>query len=276
MKTRIVTGVISGALFLTVLLLPWSMVLTIATSLIAAVAVYEVFSVTGMLKHRGPESIAMVFAVIAPFFGRMSAAAVATTCGMYVVLLIGTIYMYRNEVSLKRMIAVFTLGAAVALALACMSYLRTVSPERDSDGLFYVILSLLIAWMSDTGAYFVGTFFGKHKLCPKLSPKKTVEGLIGGMMTSLIISVLAGVVYQTAVLKETAQVSFGGILLLVLVCAPLSVVGDLFASLIKRICGVKDFGKIFPGHGGVMDRFDSLLPVFPVVYATAKLLPLIG
>lgn len=276
MKTRILTGVISGALFLAVLLLPWPVVLTVVTSLIAAVAVYEIFSVTGMLKHRGLESVAMAFALIAPFFARMSGRAVLLTCVMYVILLVLLTVMYRKEVSVKRMAAVFVLAIIVTMALSCMSYLRTVSSVRDSDGLFYVILSLLMAWMSDTGAYFVGTFLGKHKLCPKLSPKKTVEGLFGGIATSLLFSVLAGVCYQAWVLQGAAQVSYGGLLLLALICAPLSVLGDLSASLLKRVCGVKDFGKLFPGHGGIMDRFDSLLPVFPVVYFTATVLPLIG
>ncbi len=276
MKTRILTGVISGALFLAVLLMPWPIVLTVATSLIAAVAVYEIFFVTGMLKHRGLESVAMVFALIAPFFARMSGRAVLLTCVMYVILLALLAVMYRKEVTVKRMAAVFVLALIVTLALSCMSYLRTVSSVRDSDGLFYVILSLLTAWTSDTGAYFVGTFLGKHKLCPRLSPKKTVEGLFGGIATSLLLSVLAGVGYQAWVLQDAAQVSYGGLFLLALICAPLSVVGDLSASLLKRVCGVKDFGKLFPGHGGMMDRFDSLLPVFPVVYFTATVLPLIG
>lgn len=276
MKTRILTGVISGALFLAMLLLPWSVVLTIATSLIAAVAVYEIFSVTGMLNHGGLESVAMAFALIAPFFVRMSGRAVLLTCVMYVVVLVFLIGVYRKEVAVKRMAAVFVMAIIVTMALSCMSYLRTVSSVRDSDGLFYVILSLLMAWMSDTGAYFVGTFLGKHKLCPKLSPKKTVEGLFGGIATSLLISVLAGVCYQAWVLKDAAQISYGGVLLLALICAPLSVMGDLAASLVKRVCGVKDFGKLFPGHGGIMDRFDSLLPVLPVVYFTATVLPLIN
>ncbi|MBR2405980.1 MAG: CDP-archaeol synthase [Clostridia bacterium] len=274
MKTRILTGVIAGALFLTVLLLPWSIVLTIATSLIAVIAVYEIFSVTSMLKHNGLESLALAFAALAPFFSRMSAAAVGTTCVMYAVLLAGTMLLYRSEISVKKAAAVFGLATLVSLSLACLSYLRTVS-TRDSDGLFYVILALLMAWMTDTGAYFVGTFFGKHKLCPKLSPKKTVEGLIGGIAVALIVSALAAWVYQIAVLKTSDSISYTSVLVLTLVCAPLSVVGDLFASLIKRVCGVKDFGKIFPGHGGMLDRFDSLLFVLPAVYAAAHYMPLI-
>ncbi len=273
MKTRILTGVISGALFLTVLLLPWSMALTIATAAITAVAVYEIFSVTNLLKYHGLESIALVFAALAPFFTRLSTAAALTTFGVYLALLAGTLFMYRKEAPIKKAVIVYALALFVTFALSSMAYLRGVSTVQDSDGLFYVILALLMAWGADTGAYFVGTFLGKHKLCPKLSPKKTVEGLFGGIATSLIVSVLAAVCYQTFFLKSGGHVSFGGVLLLAIVCAPLSVVGDLFASFIKRVYGAKDYGKLFPGHGGVMDRFDSLLFVFPVVYAVAAWFP---
>lgn len=275
MKTRILTGVIAGALLLVVLLLPWTIVLTVATSVVTAIAVYEIFSVTGMLRHRGLESVAVAFAVIAPFFARMSGTAVLITCVMYALMLLLLAVLYRTEVPLQRMSLLFSLAILITLSLSCMSYLRTISPVRDSDGLFYVILALLMAWMSDTGAYFVGTFFGKHKLCPKLSPKKTVEGLFGGIAVSVLISLLVALGYQHWFLHDAAQVSYIGVLVLALICAPLSVVGDLFASLIKRVCGVKDFGNIFPGHGGVMDRFDSLLFVFPIVYFTARVLPLI-
>ncbi len=276
MKTRIITGVVGAGLLLLVLLLPWTIVLTVATSVITGLAVYEIFSVTGMLRHRGLESVALAFAVIAPFFARMSGSAVLVTCIMYALMLGLLLALYRTEVPVQRLCLLFALSVLVTLSLSCMSYLRTLPAARSSDGLFYVILALLMAWMSDTGAYFVGTFFGKHKLCPKLSPKKTVEGLIGGIVVSVLVSVLAAVCYQQVILHGTAQVSYIGVLLLALLCAPLSVLGDLFASLIKRVCGVKDFGHVFPGHGGVMDRFDSLLFVFPVVYFTAKMWPLVG
>ncbi len=274
MKTRILTGVVAGSLMLTVLLLPWSWLLSLATSVIAAIAVYEVFSVTGMLRYRGLESVAVVFAAIAPFFSRMAERAVIVTAVAYVLLLVLIVVLYRTDVSIKRMAVVFSLSTFISLALSCMSYLRTVPATRDSDGLFYVILAMLMAWGADTGAYFVGTFFGKHKLCPKLSPKKTVEGLFGGIVTSVLVSVLAAVCYQALVPQEIT-VSYVGLLLLALLCAPLSVVGDLFASLIKRVCGAKDYGHIFPGHGGMMDRFDSLLFVFPLVYAVARVSPLV-
>ncbi len=275
MKTRIITGVLAGALMLLILFLPWTIVLTIATSVITATAVYELFGVTGVRRQHGVESVPVVFALIAPFLSRMPSRATNVTCLMYAAMLVLLIFLYRKEVSAKKLTVVFVLSVIVTFGLSCLSYIRTVPSPRSDDGLFYVILALMSAWIADTGAYFVGSFFGKHKLCPRLSPKKTVEGLIGGIVFSMLFCLLTGLIYQNS-LGDTAQVSYGGILLLALICAPLSVVGDLFASLIKRICKVKDYGNLFPGHGGMMDRFDSLLFVLPVVYCTARFFPLVG
>ncbi|MBQ7038500.1 MAG: CDP-archaeol synthase [Clostridia bacterium] len=274
MKTRLITGGIAAALFLIVLFIPWSVALTIATSFICGLAVFEILSVTKVVQHRGLEVAAIVFAVIAPFFGRMNGGWVFVVCLLYVLVLVFLTLRYHESVSIDKVGIVFLLSVLVSISLSCLSYLRTTG-ERDSDGLFYVFLALLMAWMTDTGAYFVGTFFGKHKLCPRISPKKTVEGLFGGIAVSVIISLLAGLVYESAVLKGAANVSYGEIFVLALICAPLSVVGDLFASIIKRRCGVKDFGNLFPGHGGMMDRFDSLLFVLPTVLLTVRMFPLV-
>ncbi len=275
MKTRIITGVLAGALMLLILFLPWTIVLTVATALITAIAVMEVFTVTGVRNLHGVESVPIVFALIAPFLSGMPGRAAGITCLMYLVMLVLLVALYCKEMSAKRLGVVFAVGAFVTFSLSCLAYIRNLPSPRSGDGLFYAILAMMCAWVADTGAYFAGSFFGKHKLCPRLSPKKTVEGLIGGMVASVLFCFLTAVVYQS-ILGDAASVSYGGVLLLSLVCAPLSVVGDLFASLIKRICKVKDYGNIFPGHGGMMDRFDSLLFVLPVVYFTARVLPLVG
>jgi phosphatidate cytidylyltransferase len=275
MKTRIITAAIGVAALLLVLLAPWTIVLTCGVSFVCGVAVYEVLSVTDMTKHRGIRAVAILFAIIAPFFSRLSGSAIFIICLCYVLALILLHIIYNKTESLEKLSGVFFLSVLVPISLSCLSYLRTASTRADSDGVFYVMLALIIAWLADSGAYFVGTFFGKHKLCPRISPKKTVEGLIGGIACSVLFSLFAGWIYQTVFLGDTAAVSYWTILGLSLVGAPLSVVGDLFASLIKRRCEVKDFGSFFPGHGGMMDRFDSLLFVLPTVYFTVSYLPII-
>lgn len=131
-------------------------------------------------------------------------------------------------------------------------------------GFFYVILVLLATWANDTGAYFIGMNFGKRKLCPKISPNKTVEGALGGLVSTLIITFLTGIWIN----KLLPQFSFSAVHLLFLgVLVSLAAqFGDLVESLFKRDAGLKDSSNLIPGHGGILDRFDSLLFAAPVVY----------
>lgn len=275
MKTRIITAVISAALLLAVLLSPWTALLTVAVSVICGVAVYEVLTVMGLSKHRDPSIAAVAFSMLCPWFSRINGGFVFVIFLLYMLSLLVLWVLSHETLSIEKIGKIFVTSLFISLSLSCLSHLRTAGIKRDSDGLFYVFLALLIAWMADSGAYFVGTFFGKHKLCPRLSPKKTVEGLFGGIATSVLMSLFAGFIYQSCVLSGEACVSYGEIFVLSVICAPLSVVGDLIASLIKRRHGAKDFGKIFPGHGGMMDRFDSLLLVLPVVYLAIRVFPLV-
>ena len=275
MKTRIITAAISAALLLAVLFSPWTALLTVAVSLICGVAVYEVITVMGLAKYRDSSIAAVLFSVLCPWFSRMNGGFVFVVFLLYVLAMLVFWFLSRETLSLEKTGKMFITSLLISLSLSCLSHLRMAGVKRDSDGLFYVFLALIIAWMADSGAYFIGTFFGKHKLCPRLSPKKTVEGLFGGIATSVLMSLFAGFIYQSCVLSGEACVSYGEIFVLSLICAPLSVLGDLFASSIKRRNGAKDFGKIFPGHGGMMDRFDSLLFVLPVVYLAIRVFPLV-
>ena len=143
----------------------------------------------------------------------------------------------------------------------------------DRHGLFYLILALCGAWIADSGAYFCGVALGKRKLCPNISPKKTVEGFIGGLVSNAVV--FLGLFWGYAMLWHVEFHASVGIraALLGLVCAPISVVGDLVFSVIKREKGIKDYGKIMPGHGGLTDRFDSVLFVVPAFYLFVQSLP---
>ena len=140
------------------------------------------------------------------------------------------------------------------------------------DAVFFILLILCFAWGGDTCAYFAGRAFGKHKLCPVVSPKKTVEGAIGGVLGTMVFGVIITLVYSVAANRMEAftrsniGVSMYVIIaLLGCVAAVLGIYGDLFASVVKRQCGIKDYGTIFPGHGGILDRFDSVMFIAPFV-----------
>jgi phosphatidate cytidylyltransferase len=132
--------------------------------------------------------------------------------------------------------------------------------QQHEHGGAWVLLSMFVAFLSDTGAYFAGRFFGKHKLSPKLSPKKTIEGSIGG----LIAATAGALVLQQTLLTHVPLLH---IAILAPIAAAFGQAGDLLESLLKRSCGVKDSGKIMPGHGGLLDRSDALLFTSTAVFA---------
>lgn len=123
-------------------------------------------------------------------------------------------------------------------------------------------LPFITAWFTDTAAYFTGVTIGKHKLFPTISPKKTVEGYIGGILGSSILTTIFGLI----ITRGNNSVSMIHFIIIGLICGLFSEIGDLSASYIKRQTNIKDFGKLIPGHGGILDRFDSILFTMPVVY----------
>lgn len=140
--------------------------------------------------------------------------------------------------------------------LTCLALLR-----RDTGplGPFYVLLALKISWLGDTGGYFVGRYFGKRKLYPRVSPKKTVAGLVGSMLGAVLGCVIAHFWYLP-------RAPLGELIVLGLIGGVLGQLGDLAESMLKRSTGIKDSGTLIPGHGGILDRIDALLVVSPLVY----------
>lgn len=152
-----------------------------------------------------------------------------------------------------------TAGAFGPLYLLGLTLLSRLHIERGADGPSYVLMTLAFAWGGDTGGYFAGRFLGKHKLYPAVSPKKTVEGAIGGLAGSVV-----GAVALCTLALRSLPLWHG--VVLALVAGALGQLGDLGESLLKRSTGVKDSGQIVPGHGGILDRVDALLMAATVVY----------
>ena len=135
-------------------------------------------------------------------------------------------------------------------------------------GFYYLIFAILDCVFTDIFAYLCGKTFGKHKMFPSISPKKTWEGSIGGSTSAVILLLL---IFAILTIKTDISVNFPLLILYTLIVSAFSQFGDLSMSVIKRICGIKDFGKIFPGHGGVLDRFDSQLIAVPLAYILCSL-----
>lgn len=165
----------------------------------------------------------------------------------------------------EQIFAGFTGVFYVAVMLSCIYQTRMMD-----TGAYIVWLIFLCSWGSDTCAYCVGVLIGKHKMAPKLSPKKSIEGAVGGVLGTMLLTILYGCIFHTEMHLTTEDIfllaGISGI------GAVISMIGDLAASAIKRNYDIKDYGKLIPGHGGILDRFDSVIFTAPMVYFLAKLL----
>lgn len=149
-----------------------------------------------------------------------------------------------------------------------LSYIYQV--RRLEDGALIVWLIFIGAWGSDTCAYCVGMLFGKHKIAPKLSPKKSLEGCIGGVVGAALLGVIYALIIQDKMVEITNPIFVFGVI--GAASSVISQIGDMAASAIKRNHEIKDYGTLIPGHGGVLDRFDSIIFTAPIVYYLAVLL----
>lgn len=168
----------------------------------------------------------------------------------------------------------FALAGTVAISVgtSAISAITTISRPYV---IFYVVVCLLVPWFADSGAYFVGVGLGKHKLCPVISPKKTIEGAIGGVITGTVMAVASGFVFKYWIYPDSTYVNFLLLGVIGVVNSVVSIMGDLSFSVIKRHCGVKDYGSIMPGHGGMLDRFDSVILTAPIAYFLCQAFTLI-
>ena len=163
-----------------------------------------------------------------------------------------------NAIAFQDVCAVLLGGVAIPLAMSCLLRLRLM---EFGGGL--VLMPLVAAFMSDSAALFTGMACGKHKLAPKASPKKTVEGAVGGLVGGIVGMVLFRIVFFFVTVQA---LSIGWCMVIGLVGAFMGQLGDLSFSVIKRQCGIKDYGRLLPGHGGVLDRFDSVIFAAPVIW----------
>ncbi|MCI8497264.1 MAG: phosphatidate cytidylyltransferase [Clostridiales bacterium] len=273
MKQRIITALVGVPVFILAMFLLDTIIFPILISLISVISVYEVIKATGYLKVIPAAVASMIFAAAVPFFTTSPISGVrGASCFVYIIALFVAAIICHEKMPLERLGMVFMMSLLVPFGLACLVFTRDFFPQ---DAVFYVVLIIVAAWMTDIGAYFIGSFFGKHKLVPKISPKKTVEGAVGGIAVSLISVMIISVFYQFVILGDSADISWGILIAYSIAAAVVSMLGDLAASLVKRACGVKDFGKLLPGHGGLLDRFDSVLFVAPLTFFVILYFPII-
>ena len=191
---------------------------------------------------------------------------------IYVLLLCFLMLHNHKETKYSQIAFVVMSSLFVPFTFTRLMYFRDIAeyyPDKgytNAHGIFLILFILFSACMTDTCAYFVGSALGKHKLCPEISPKKTVEGAIGGVIGCVIGNVGLYAVYDNFFIENSVH-NYVPIIIASVIASIVGMCGDLTASLIKRNYGVKDFGNLIPGHGGIMDRFDSILFVAVAFYA---------
>lgn len=283
MKQRVITAVVLLALLAVVVWQINTPVLVLVIAFLAAVAANEIMR-CAKVENTFIRVVATGYAACVPFFasakaltpwvseavwGKMIGAVpgVVYLIALVLVLLLAMLKGYAYTTFEDVAVSVFA-GALVPFGFSVFIRLRDMF-QIEQFGIYLIFYGLICALATDSGAQLAGMAFGKHKMSPNISPKKTVEGAIGGLIFSLILNAVAIILYNR--LADFKMDEFA-VTVLLAACLPVSflgMMGDLSASVLKRNFGVKDFGKIFPGHGGVMDRFDSSMFTLPVTYALA-------
>lgn len=267
--TRIITGIIGVLILIPVCIFSGTMIWPLVVTAFSVIAVEEMLHCIGAhLEHRFAIP-ARIFSLL-PFLTYLLSVRFAVADLFRVIFVFSALFFFteqiigilnKNRYPTEKLYSLIGLVLYVTVALTGISQIRYIDHGHE-EGKYIYLLVFFGAWISDTFAYFTGRLIGKTPLAPEVSPKKTVEGSIGGVIANMI-----GFAGYAWVLRSCFDVE-ANIVFFAILGALFSVVGqfgDLFASGIKRHYGVKDYGKLFPGHGGVMDRFDSTLAIAGVM-----------
>lgn len=269
MKTRIIAAAVALPLFLLVLLVPVTWPTLILLSGMCAIGAMELLKTTGLVKHTRLIAYAMLSAVVVCIWGWLGCPAWLGFSWLLIFFLLLAAELLASHAQLPFQAIACTAFGGLVMPLLLSALLRIRCME---DGVFFVLMPLVLAFVADSGAYFAGRFFGRHKLAPIISPKKTIEGAVGGVVCTVVFVLLYGLVLQLAF---DFTVNYLAALVYGVLGSTVSIVGDLTYSVIKRQVGIKDYGNILPGHGGILDRFDSMIVVGPLTELLLLLLPLI-
>lgn len=270
MKLRILTAIIGIPLVVVVLLYSHTVVLPLALAVFSAVGVFEMLGCINQRKRLEVAIPSLIYAATVPFSTRYVVgfsnrdsyflAVFGVVTFIYMFYLMSLAVVSKGTKPIGDMALTAATSIYITVGFASMIMLRDMNYNENNIGFYLFILIFIGAWVPDGAGYFCGRAFGKHKLIPDVSPKKTVEGAIGGVVFGGLSFVAFGAIVDATLALEPSYISLA---VTGCVVAVVSIFGDLIASLIKRQYGIKDYGKLFPGHGGVMDRFDSIIAIAP-------------
>ncbi len=273
MGTRLISAGVGIVIAVIILALHNTIVLKLAVSALVILMLFELFRAGGCTKKRLTCLPAYIYGALTPLIVTGELSKYRFSLNLILILFAFITFIAQHDtLKFEKLFYIIACTMLVSNAMGCLVVLN----EMDKvHGLMYLIMGLGGAWLADSGAYFAGTFLGKHKLCPEVSPKKTVEGFVGGVLVTGLLFILINAGYA-AILPHISEyevsVNYFKVFLLGIALAVVGTIGDLSASVLKRQCGIKDYGNIMPGHGGAMDRFDSVLFVAPCFYAFVSLI----
>ena len=278
MKIRVLTAIVAIGVLIPCLILSDTALFPIACGLVALIALFEITGCIGIRKKWLLSATtflygALISAIVTSYFigvknssepysifssEKITVMIFAATFA-YIFLVFCFTMLSLGEIKFLQAAELIAWTLYIMFGIMSIALLR----RQGNMGVYLYGLIFIGAWMTDTGAYFVGVLFGKHKLIPQVSPKKTIEGAFGGILGCIAGFVLYGFIIQSVC---EVKVNYIAMVIIAAAIAIVSQFGDLVASYIKRERGIKDFGFIVPGHGGVLDRFDSIIAVAPTIY----------
>lgn len=269
MKVRIIAAAVLLPLLLICILALPKVVTAVLVGLMAAIGAYELLTGTGFVKHPRLVLYSMVMAFWVAIWSHIG---MPQGWGMLAALLFVTALfaeMMVSHIKLRFDRIALCVVAGMLIPYLFSSLVRIHTPE--GTGRYFILIPFIMAFLSDSGAYFAGKYLGKHKLAPVISPNKTIEGVVGGVLAAIVFMLLYGLILDLAF---GFTVNYWVAVLYGLLGSLGAVFGDLSFSVIKRQTGIKDYGNLIPGHGGILDRFDSMMIVGPLAEMLLIILPL--
>lgn len=265
MRTRVITAIFIILVTVPLCLFSHTVAWPVFVAAMSVMAVFEMLGCVGTRRKIAVSAPALLMAAVFPFALRYGGASYDVLLIFMIAMFVYLIYLFAISVFSHGKLVLEDVFASYATVFYIIASFGALVLLRDRDfGLYLVILTLYGPWISDVFAYFCGRLFGRHKLIPDVSPKKTVEGAVGGVVFCALAAILYGFILKTLI-GEISSVSYVSLALIGAVIAVISQIGDLIMSHIKRKYGIKDYGFILPGHGGILDRFDSVLGVVPLI-----------
>ena len=272
MVKRILSGVVGISFIISVIVLSGNIpiIIDVFVAAVCAIAVGEFANATNTLKHWQVSFPSMAFAVLYPML--MNYSAMLIVGYSYTALMLSMMIFCHKKISFKEFAYIYSMTVIITVSLSTVIQMKDMDTAHPA---FYFVIVLALPWLADAGAYFVGVLLGKHKLCPEISPKKTIEGAVGGTIVCVLATCGIGWIFAELIYKNI-QLNYINLAVLSLIGSLLSILGDLSFSLVKSTFDIKDYGNLIPGHGGVLDRFDSVVFVSPFLYIMMAYMPIIG